>query len=265
MGCAIDAGNFNTKFYDGKDLIKFPSVISLDYRERNLQEKLREFDFEWEYNGMKGYAGTLAMDESKFGESRKGNSKAHFDAKLRVLLALHQYSTSIENNIVVGQPIITHNEDQKTAIKNMLIGRHELTVNGKRKIVVVRRCEVAAEGVTAGLLVQGNAKVRIIDIGSGTVNFGTLLNKRFNDLGSFTLTEGMETVSGQYAAFARQIAFKAFSKGWDQDEIIYLCGGGAEVLLTYLKEYFVNVQILQTDTEFSNVKAFYMIASKLYG
>lgn len=265
MISAIDAGNYETKFYDGKQLIKFPSVIAIDHRQRNLKDKLREFDFEWEYNGMRGYAGTLAMDESKFAESRKGDSKAHFDAKLRVLLALHQYSSSVDNNILVGQPIKTHTEDQKTEIKNMLIGRHELTVNDKRKIVVVRRCEVAAEGVTAGLLVQENTKVRVIDIGSGTVNFGTLINKRFNDLGSFTLTEGMETINGQFAAFARQIAFKAFARGWDKDEIIYLCGGGAEILLPYLKEYFPQVQILQNDTSFSNVKAFYMIASKLYG
>jgi len=92
-----------------------------------------------------------------------GTTKAHPDARLRILIALHQFADGIEHSIVVGQPISKHNEIEKKAIKDMLLGRHNLTVNGKAKTIVVRRCEVAAEGVTAGVLVASSGVVRVID------------------------------------------------------------------------------------------------------
>lgn len=262
---AIDAGNHETKVYDGSRLVRFPSVIGYDYRDRNLKQQHGQFDYEWEYNGQRGFAGTLALHESECPESAKGDSKAHADAKLRILIALHQFGDT-ENNIIVGQPIGTHTDSEKQSIKEMLIGRHELTINRHKKIIVVRRCEVAAEGVTAGLLVPGGGIVRVIDVGSGTVNFGTLIDRRFNDRGSFTLATGMETL--RYAdpnAFARQIGLKAIAGGWKKNESVYLCGGGAETLHEALLQYFPNTRLIDGDPVYANVKAFYLIARKLYG
>lgn len=265
MISAIDAGNYLTKFYDGRKLRAFPSLIG-EYRDRNLKQQHGEFDYEWEYDGQRGFAGTLALHESDCADSRKGESKAHPDASLRALLALHQFGEGIEHQIIVGQPISTHQESEKTAIKEMLCGRHELTVNGKRKIIVIRRCEVAAEGVTAGLLVPGGGLVRVIDIGSGTVNFGTLIDRRFNDRGSFTLGTGMETLrSVQPADFARQIALRALARGWKANDTVYLCGGGAGAVLAALRAYFPSVQMIEGEPSFANVKAFYLIARKVYG
>jgi len=265
MISAIDAGNYRTKFYDGRKLQAFPSLIG-EYRERNLKQQYGEFDYEWEYDGQRGFAGTLALHESECADSRKGETKAHPDARLRTLLALHQFGEGIEHQIIVGQPISTHHEAEKSAIKEMLCGRHELTVNGKRKIIVIRRCEVAAEGVTAGLLVPGGGLVRVIDVGSGTVNFGTLIDRRFNDRGSFTLGTGMETLrSVQPADFARQIALRALARGWKANDTVYLCGGGAGDVLAALKAYFPDVRMIEGDPEYANVKAFYLIARKVYG
>ena len=265
MVVAIDAGNYETKFYDGRTLRRFPSALG-EYRERNLKQQAGEHDYEYEFNGQKGFAGTLALMESEFVESQKGESKAHPDARLRVLIALHQFSDTIEHNIIVGQPISKHTADEKGAIKDMLQGRHELTINGQRKIIVIRRCEVAAEGVTAGLLVPTGGIVRIIDIDSGTVNFGTLIDRKFNDKGSFTLGKGLETLkSVQPAAFARQICIRALAAGWKGSDSVYICGGGAAALLEHIKPYFIGVQLLDKDPVYSNVKAFYLIARKVYG
>ncbi|WP_338842067.1 hypothetical protein [Paenibacillus glucanolyticus] len=265
MVSAIDAGNYMTKFYDGKRLRAFPSLIG-EYRDRNLLQQHGDFDFEWEYDGQRGFAGTLALHESECAESQKGESKAHPDARLRVLLALHQFGEGIEHQIIVGQPISTHQEAEKVAIKEMLCGRHELVVNGRRKIIVVRRCEVAAEGVTAGLLVPGGGLIRVIDVGSGTVNFGTLIDRRFNDRGSFTLGTGMETLrSVKPADFARQIALRALARGWKANDTVYLCGGGAGAVLAALRAYFPGVRMIEGDPEYANVKSFYLIARKVYG
>ncbi|GKU79835.1 ParM/StbA family protein [Paenibacillus sp. L3-i20] len=263
---AIDAGGKNTKFYDGKQLIMFPSAIGINELERNLKSEHAQFEYEWEYEGKKGFAGTLA-EESEYAESRRDDSKAHFDAILRILIALHQFGEGISFNIVVGQPIETHNETEKIAIKTMLQRRHDLTINGKAKTIIINRCEVTPEGATAGLLTVEQGLVRIIDIGSGSVNYGTLKNRKFLNKGSFTFTEGMESKTNlNIEAFARQIGTKAINKKWGKEDVVYLCGGGAEVILPYLKaEFFPNGQLLAADPLYSNVKAFFMIARKLYG
>lgn len=266
MITAIDAGNYNTKFFDGKTLRKFPSVVGMDTRERNLDQVHGDYDFEWSYEKKSGYAGTLAQYESLCGESRRGDTKAHFDAKLRTLIALHQFTDATEHEIVVGQPIKKHTKVEKERIKQMFIGKHDLTVNGKRKILVIKNCEVAAEGASSGLLLPNVTKTRVIDIGSGTVNYATIENKRFIDKESFTLGKGLETFENiDLIAFARQIAVYAINKDWSESDVVCVCGGGAEKLCEALKDYFPNVQILLPDAEYSNVRAFYMIARKLYG
>jgi plasmid segregation protein ParM len=263
MISAIDAGNSYTKFYDGTQLKKFPSDIGFDFRNRNLEQKHGEFDFVWEYAGKKGFAGTLA-EESECGGSQGGDSKAHFDALLRILIAIHRFSSDSVHDIVVGQPISKHDPAEKQAIKTMLIKNHDITINGERKILVIRRCEVAAEGVVSGLLKPASGVVRVLDIGSATVNYGTLKDVRFIDKGSWTEMLGMNGFThSNYEAISRAIAVKALNK-WNKEDVVLLCGGGAETIFPFLKEYFPKIELMQ-EPVFTNVKAFYEIARKLYG
>ncbi|CDN44181.1 ParM/StbA family protein [Paenibacillus sp. P22] len=263
----IDAGGSAVKLYDGRQFRQFPSPIGYDWRERNLQQVHGEHDFEWEYGGQHGFAGTLAMYESELAESTKGDSKAHPDARLRVLIALHQYAPGSEHQIVVGQPIRTHTPEQKRQIKEMLQGRHEITINGERRVIVIRRCEVAAEGAAAGLLVPSLGIVRVIDIGSGTVNLGTLQDRRFVDRASDTLVNGMETLRNpDPAAFARAIIAHAIRLKWKSEDVLVLCGGGAEALLPDIGKHFKSAQLLKPGMSlYANVEAFHLIAKGLYG
>ncbi|CDN41706.1 ParM/StbA family protein [Paenibacillus sp. P22] len=262
----IDAGGSAVKLYDGRQFRQFPSAIGYDWRERHLQQQHGEHDYDWAYDGRRGFAGTLALHESQMADSLKGDSKAHPEARLRVLIALHQYAAGPEHDIVVGQPIGTHTKGQKELIKKLLIGEHEITINGRRKVITINRCEVAAEGVSAGLLAGTKGQVRVIDIGSGTVNYGTLLDGRYKDLESFTLVTGMETRRNpDLDSFARQIAAYAVNKGWGSQDTVYLCGGGADPLQRELVKYFGSAQLLKPGmSEYANVDAFYRIAKGLY-
>jgi plasmid segregation protein ParM len=265
MYVAIDPGNCNTKYFDGKDLNIFPSAIGINSLHRNLKKILGRNEFEWEYEGKSGFAGALAVDESEYVESRKDDSKAHFDALMRTLIALHQFGREPIFDIVVGQPISTHNDVEKLAIKAMYEKRHELTVNGKRKIIFIRRCEVSPEGAAAGLLVAPDiGTIRVMDIGSGSVNYATIKDRGFNNRGSWTFNEGMESKDTlDKESFVRQVCTKAINKKWGKNDPLYLCGGGAK-LQPLISEYFAKAQLIP-DPLFANVKAFYLIAGKLYG
>lgn len=268
MIAAIDPGNRRTKYAGMQQRpFVFPSAIGVNDLARNLKREPGPYDFEWEYEGKCGFAGTLALEESEYVESRKDDSKAHFDAKLRTLIALHRFGAGHEFDIVVGQPIETHTEAEKTAIKRMYVGRHDLTINGQRKVITINRCEVSPEGAAAGLLVAPNTgMIRVIDIGSGSVNFATIIDRKFNNRGSWTFTEGMESKRDlQPAAFARQIASKAINRKWASTDKVYLVGGGALELYPFLQEYFQHAQPIDDDPCTANVRAFLMIARRVYG
>lgn len=267
MISAIDPGGRNTKYLDTKiqQPIMFPSAIGINDLDRNLKST-GQFDFEWEHDGLTGFAGSLALRESEYVESRKDESKAHFDAKLRTLIALHQYGSGNEHQILVGQPIDTHTETEKQAIKKMYIGSHDLTVNGKRKVIVIKNCEVGPEGAASGLLVApAVGTIRIIDIGSGSVNFATIIDRQFINKSSFTLPEGMESKSKlDPRSFGRQIAARAIARKWDKNDAVYVTGGGADEVLPFIQQLFPLAALLDPDPFTTNVRGLLMIARRVY-
>lgn len=274
MILGIDAGNRKTKIVTEKGAYMFESTIG-EYRERKLVERFGDDDMVFEYEERKGFAGTLARYESEFGGSRKGDSKAHEEAKLRILLAIHRHSNDIVNDIVVGQPISTHSESEKVKIQDMLKGTHFLKVdygNGfLEKKIIIRRVLVAAEGCSAILCRPQQGLVRLIDVGSGTVNFGTINDMRFIDRDSFTERFGLETnKTKDMEAIARKIANVALDK-WHENDKVLLIGGGAIPLFEHLKTYFPNCELLkpihnnqELSPAFANAVAFYRIGEMLY-
>jgi plasmid segregation protein ParM len=121
-----------------------------------------------EYEGGKYFAGTLAKYESEFGGRMMGDSKAHEDCKLRILIALHRIRFDTYQ-LVVGQPISRHNREEKEKIKQMLRGHHSITINERPRSFLIDKVEVAAEGGSAFWSCVQDGLIRIIDIGSGTV------------------------------------------------------------------------------------------------
>jgi plasmid segregation protein ParM len=273
MQVGVDAANCEVKICSREGVFKFPSDIG-EYRERNLVQEHGNYDLVWEYDKRRGFAGTLAQAESELGGSRKGGTKAHFDAKLRALLGLYLLDDDVFD-IVIGQPIGQHNPVEKQKIKEMLKGWHIITVNGKRKRIFIRNIEVASEGASS---IMGDPKqglIRLIDIGSGTINFATLKDMRYIDKDSFTEPFGMETLKTKdLSSISRAIVNRALNK-WSATDKVYLVGGGAEPLLPFLKEDFSNCELLQPKiktktgmqivrTVYANAVGFYKIAVSIY-
>lgn len=271
MILGIDAGNYETKVCTGTDVKSFLSDIG-EYRERKLTDSFGDDDMVWEFEGEKGFAGTLARFESEYSGTIKGKTKAHLDGKLRVLMALHRYG-DINNSIVVGQPIEMHDETEKDKLKKLLKGRHELTLNGVKKIISVNNIGVAPEGASSILSVPQEGLVRVIDIGSGTTNFATLHNLRKVDKSSFTEQIGTEIFKNKDPKQIARVLYKIVTASWGVYDKIYLTGGGAKQVYPHLEELLSNCELLipklnnareTIGVKYGNAVGFYIIAKGLF-
>lgn len=275
MRLGVDAGNFRVKICGEVGLMDFLSAIG-ESREINLQQTHGEDDMYFQYEGMDGFAGSLALFESEFGGNIMGDTKAHFDTKLRILLGIHRYITIYnihQNNfdIVVGQPIIKHNKQEKERIKQLIRGQHSITVNGVKKTFIINNCEVGAEGASAYWANPQKGLVRILDIGSATVNYSTIENGRFIDKDSGTLPFGVNTTKSNSLQFlARGIATHILKK-WDSNDRVFVMGGVSEQILPHLRNYLNDTHILHpiykkkhTHSAYANAVAFYNLAVNIY-
>lgn len=264
MIIGIDAGNSEVKIAGPLGLSKFPSTIGA-YRERKLTNAPSKHDMIVEYKGRKVFAGTLA-EESFLGGAIMGDSKAHEDALLRILIAMHKYSNSNFYEVVVGQPIGKHTDKEKREIKSMLLDDHTLTINGDTKRFRITRAEVAAEGGAAFWSAPVDGLVRIVDVGSGTVNCASLKDKRYLDKGSFGLSFGKETAgTDDFNEIARSIYANTTAKQWDKNDKVLLVGGCAQDLIHAMRVYYPNAEIIApVHSIFANAVGFYAIGMSVF-
>ncbi len=269
MIVGVDAGNYEVKAVGQRGQDRFPSDLG-EYRDRNLEQRFSDNDMMVEYAGKQYFAGTLAKYESEFGGRMMGDSKSHEDCKLRVLIALHRMGFDVYR-IIVGQPIGKHTKGEKDQIKEMLRGVHVLSVNGKQREFTVSRVEVAAEGGSAFWSAPQNGLVRMIDIGSGTVNCATLHDRRYIDKDSFSIPVGVNTTkTHDIKAMARSIAAEA-GKKWERSDNVRVAGGAASALLPHIQSHFPRASLIRPfvngvslEPVFANAVGFYRIGVEIY-
>lgn len=273
----VDGGNNAVKVFGDFGELMFPSSLG-EYRERKLSDNFSQNDMIFEFRGKKGFAGTLAQYESEFSASMIGDSKAHEEMLIRVLLALHRYpTTETDFKIVVGQPISKHTDNEKKKMKNLIEGTHTFILNDVEKEITIQEVAIGAEGGSAFWSAPKKGKVHILDFGSGTVNGATLIEGRYIDRDSFTLKYGLNTIiSEDISSMARAVSVQALKK-WDNYDDVLLVGGGAEKLIEHILEYFPNAQLLKPRVSldgkefrflspvFANAVGFYNIAKKVFG
>lgn len=279
----IDAGNHMAKVMGPFGPDKFRTNIC-DWFEREVEERFGEDDMEFEIDGRKGFAGTIALYEDEFGNGATyGDTKAHEDTKIRVLLAINRYldrycSTVNNISIVVGQPIKRHVETEKKLIKEMLLGKHQIKVNDKTRTFFIENVGVAPEGSAAFWSHPQSGLLRIIDIGSGTVNAATIIDNRHINTASDTFNFGVETVKNKddYSNIARGVIRGTTKLKWSKSDNILICGGISEGIAPFIVEHYPNAQILNPTFAngrevkflapvFANAVGFYAIAKGAFG
>ena len=269
MLLGIDAGNARVKVAGPSGAIDFDAALG-EWRQRNLVNTHGTDDMEVDYAGKRYFAGSLARCESEFGGTMMGDSKAHEEARIRVLLAIARYEVS-ECQIVTGQPIGRHSEGEKERIVSLLRGAHSITVNGRRHRIAITAVKVAAEGAAAFWAAPQAGMVRIVDIGSGTVNCATIYYHRYVDRDSFTLPYGFDsTKSSDRGAMADGIARELLKK-WQRGDRVYLVGGGALDIAPHLQRHFRAAEVLrpslhgkQLHPVYANSIGYYHLARGLY-
>jgi len=275
MIVGIDAGNYQVKVVGPYGEASFLSNIC-DHYERKVTEQGAD-DMVWEYEGRKGFAGTLAAREDEFGGVMYGDSKAHEDAKIRILLGLHRYCNDGDNiRLVTGQPIIKHTDEEKAKIQSMLKGSHDLKVNGITKTLFIDDVRIAPEGSAAYWINPKSGAVKILDVGSGTVNVASIRSKMHINNESNTLGFGMETLNN---ANVEQMALgivRNLTKKWTMNDEVLVCGGMAEEIQPHIQRHFTNAKVLrpiyrynggikQLHPVYANACGFYEIAKGIYG
>lgn len=282
----VDAGNYMGKVVGEYGEVEYRTAIC-DWFSRDIYEQFGEDDVEFELNGRKGYAGTIAGYEDEFGiGSLYGETKAHEDTLVRVLLGIHRYVETYckgvrEVSIVTGQPISTHKEEEKNRIIDLLQGEHVIKVNGKDYYYHIVSVNVGIEGSSAYWSLEGGegrmGTVRVIDVGSGTINCATIKDGRHIHASSGTYNFGTETMrnKGDYEGLARGVNRAVALLKWGRGDEVYICGGVAEEIYPYIKKAYQNVRLIiptvqrgegyyEVSPSYANAKGFYELGKAVY-
>ncbi|PZX07882.1 plasmid segregation protein ParM [Psychrobacillus insolitus] len=279
----VDAGNHKAKVVGPFGIDSFKTNIC-DWFERDVEEVFGRDDMEFEINGRKGFAGSIAEHEDQFGDGTMyGDSKAHEDTKIRVLLAINRYLERYcphftDIALVTGQPIKRHKQAEKDAISSMLIGIHEIKVNGKTRVINIEKVGVAPEGSGAIWSCPQDGIIKIIDIGSGTVNVVSIVDRKLINTASTTFNFGVETVNNKddLGTIARGIIRNTTKLKWNKNDKVLICGGIAEGIAPHLIEHYHNAEILVPELVrgngvtklhpvFANAVGFYALAEGAFG
>lgn len=278
----VDAGNNKCKIAGIHGVDSYKTNIC-NWFERDVKEVFGSDDMEFEVNGRKGFAGSIAEYEDEFGNGTVyGDSKAHEDTKIRVLLGIHRYIQKYSPGatnicIVTGQPISNHKEEEKNKIIHMLVGPQDFKVNSQRQKFYIESVKVAPEGSGGFWSNPMNGSCYVIDCGSGTINMAAVSEKRHIHKSSDTMNVGMETIKNKndLEGIARAIFQRATKLQWKKDAAVFVCGGIAEQITPHIQKYFINASTMQVQLKrefdllsvkpvYANAVGFYNLAKKAF-
>jgi plasmid segregation protein ParM len=103
-----------------------------------------------------------------------------------------------------------------------------------------------------------------LNVGSRTINAITFEDGMKIGRLSDTFDFGMETQkNNSIQGMAHEIAGRIGALKWQDNDPIYLCGGGASVISTELMKYYSQVR-LTPNPNYTDAEAFYRIAREIY-
>jgi plasmid segregation protein ParM len=158
------------------DLAQKRSAISDSYTD-SLTEALKKGEYVLEYNGGELYLGELALKQSRTATAARGDISRYWSPRSLHLLLSASGSLiphpEYHLNIVTGLPVETFvNADIRKKVKQALEGEHRFTLNGVRRLAVVRVMKIIMEGAGAIIAHGANGEIMqgCIDPGGRTTD-----------------------------------------------------------------------------------------------
>lgn len=271
----IDVGRDSVKVV-GKNLHMCFKARVGEWREMNISSGGK---YEVEIDGEKYFIAELA-DESYFSRSMAVESKIHDETKVLFLSAL---ALSLRDNekirVATGMPVSQYNSKERNNLFEFLRGEHNVSIDNRQVDLKVDSLDIIPEGAGVYwdyvLNMEGELhcktleKVyRVIDIGSRTVNYCTIVNNKFLDRESGTLHYGTfaydnalnsdndDTIKRQFVRkLLGDLSTKWMSLNLAKDRVI-VAGGGSVLLCSELKKELPGVVIPELSV-YSNAQGFY--------
>lgn len=258
----IDTGRNSTKVASNT-IAAFPSVVGTA-RDLRLENTA---DYYITINGEQYFVGHLA-NESYDRREMASESKIHQETRTLFLTAVAVVGCT-DPVITTGLPVAQHTPETKALLSNLIQGRYAIKLNkNPAKVFTIRSIQVVPEGAGAWwdavLDNQGYVTnqtllhqpvTRILDLGSRTVNYLTLLNGRYLDRASGTLNYGcMELENIEPEQLARRI-LADLTRRWTDvkpSDTFFLTGGGALVM----KDLFGVNALVASDPVAANARGY---------
>jgi len=286
----VDEGRWSVKAVSKDDRKGFLSLVG----EVQDQYLSAGGDYEVTIDGKKHYVGQKAKDESFCVTGMATESKLHPESKILILTAVGLLAKPDEPvNLVTGLPVSQHTPIIKQKFAELLEGWHQIEINGEKKSILINEVGIVPEAGGAywhtvlddegeiGNSFISNQNVRVIDIGSRTINYCTLKMTEYINRDSGTLPYGtMELVNADKCckddaknvaeeikeSFARRI-FGDLSRKWlkyePNNDLVLLTGGGSILLQQYLEQHFMVSQLV--NTVYANAEGFYKMGVRKWG
>lgn len=263
MFVGVDVGRRSVKVSGPMGLVRiFPSRVGAA-RELRLADG---GEYVVEVDGRTFFVGHLA-EESFTRREMATESKLHVETRILFATALGLTEPQPGTTVVTGLPIDQHTNQIKGDLQNLLRGIQGVTLNRRTIDLDIHQVLVIPEGAGAfwaetmdesgsirrpDLIRQYDSPVlvRLLDLGSRTINMVTLVGGRYLDRESFTLHYGLLELEAMGAGMEREFIRRIVGDlsirlaSLSPADPILLAGGGALVLGKVIREHFQAAEVV---------------------
>lgn len=266
MFIGVDVGRRSVKVSGPLGPVRvFPSRVG-EARQLRLADGGAYGDYVVELDGRAYFVGHLA-EESFARREMATESKLHEETRVLFASALGLAEPEPGSTVVTGLPISQHTNLVKEDLQNLLAGIKGVALNGRWIPLAIRELLVVPEGAGAfwaeamdenGMIRRQDlirhddspVRIRVLDLGSRTVNLVTLIGGRYLDRESFTLPYGLLELDAMGAGMERDFVRRVvgdlstrLSSLHPMDQFL-LAGGGALVLTELIREHLPMTEVI---------------------
>lgn len=259
-----DIGKYQTRIVDGPmTMLNFPSRI-IRYNDSSIFHDLGKKDFMIEYKNESFFIGEFAKREGKVHIQYRDTSKVHFTTLLNLLCGLYCLPDD-RYKIVINTPIGNKGSKEVNNLKELVAGKHNVTINGKKRTIYIEDVGVWVEGAAGFFSQPMEGIIQGFDFGSTTTNKFYFEDKYFINSKSDTTPYGIENsneIVDSPEEFMEALNAQQ-SHIFKRDNKTMVMGGGSDLMIEHVKKFYPKAFIVN-DPIFATAIGLYRLAKNKY-